>query len=164
LNAGIDLPDAYEHFEHANCIGCVKAANFSYWNKIRTVHPDVFERMSKVERKLNVTINKKYETTPVSIEMFALNEDGIIQVQNEDGKKVEYTNRLASFIEGLTSINQVTKFVSEDGKIYDSGNKLISYKKRIRVFLDELDPEAGRDESPKPIQCGLFCTDVLDVA
>ena len=34
--------------------------------------------------------------------------------------------------------------------------------KRKRVFLDELDPEAGLDQPDIPIVCGLFCEDVMD--
>lgn len=163
INAGIGLPDAYEHFDHANCIGCVKAANFTYWNKIRVVHPDVFERMSTLERKLNVTVNKKYKITPVNVEMFALSEDGMIQVQNEDCRKVEYTKGLQAFIDSVTTLEQVKKHTGLDGLVSDKNNKQLNYKKRIRLFLDELDPTAGSNEPMKPIQCGLFCDDILDV-
>lgn len=89
----IEIPHMYKlGYKNNNCIGCVKGGA-GYWNKIRDDFPDVFNRMSKLERKLNVAINKKYV----------------------------------------------------DGK-------------RIRVFLDELDPKAGRYESELEImKCGLIC-------
>jgi 3'-phosphoadenosine 5'-phosphosulfate sulfotransferase (PAPS reductase)/FAD synthetase len=59
--AGIELPIMYKlGYRNNNCIGCVKGQS-GYWNKIRQDFPDVFERMSKVERELNAAINKRYE-------------------------------------------------------------------------------------------------------
>jgi len=90
--AGIELPTMYRMgYRNNNCIGCVKGQS-GYWNKIRVDFPEVFERMSKMERKLNAAINKKYV----------------------------------------------------------KGN-------RVRVFLDELPPNAGRYEAEPSISCGLFC-------
>lgn len=90
--AGITLPKMYLlGYRNNNCIGCVKGQQ-GYWNKIRVDFPEVFERMAKTERKLNVAINKRYEG-----------------------------------------------------------------KKRIRVFLDELDPSVGKYESEQDISCGLSC-------
>ena len=57
---GIELPVLYQQgFNNNNCIGCVKGGQ-GYWGRIRRLYPDVFERMSKLERELNVAINKKY--------------------------------------------------------------------------------------------------------
>ena len=41
-------------------------------------------------------------------------------------------------------------------------NKVYVNGVRQRVFLDELDPDAGRDEPEQPISCGLFCMDAAD--
>jgi len=58
--AGIEIPAMYKlGFHNNNCIGCVKG-QAGYWNKIRKHFPDVFERMAKQERRLDVAINKKY--------------------------------------------------------------------------------------------------------
>jgi len=93
MRAGIELPEIYRlGFRNANCIGCPKG-QMGYWNKIRSVFPDVFARMSKVERDLDVAINKSY---------------------------------------------------AGDGE-------------RKRVFLDELDPDAGNYEAEPSIECGLSC-------
>jgi hypothetical protein len=97
--AGIGLPKMYLlGYRNNNCIGCVKGQS-GYWNKVRIDFPDVFARMAKVERELNVAINKSY---------------------------------------------------AGDGK-------------RKRVFLDELDPKAGRYESELPISCGLMCDPISEV-
>ena len=58
--AGIAIPAMYLlGYKNNNCIGCVKGQS-GYWNKIRVDFPDVFNRMAKVERSLNVAINKSY--------------------------------------------------------------------------------------------------------
>lgn len=93
MGAGIELPMMYRlGYRNNNCVGCPKGQS-GYWNKIRVDFPDVFERMSKVERELNVAINKSYAG------------DGL----------------------------------------------------RKRVFLDELDPAAGRYETEPELECGLSC-------
>ena len=56
----IELPMMYRlGYPNANCIGCVKGGA-GYWNKIRKDFPDVFNRMAKLERRMNVAILKKY--------------------------------------------------------------------------------------------------------
>ena len=58
--AGIELPEMYKlGYNNNNCIGCVKGQS-GYWNKIRVDFPEAFERMAKMERKLDVAINKSY--------------------------------------------------------------------------------------------------------
>ena len=97
-DAGGKLPEMYRlGYNNNNYIGCVKGQS-GYWNKIRVDFPEAFERMAKMERHLNVAINKKY-------------------VGGE----------------------------------------------RIRVFLDELDPKAGRKVPLPDIECGAFCVPPPDV-
>jgi hypothetical protein len=58
--AGIELPEMYRlGYNNNNCIGCVKGGA-GYWNKIRVDFPDTFDRMAKMERELNASINKTY--------------------------------------------------------------------------------------------------------
>ena len=91
-DAGIELPAMYKlGYKNNNCIGCVKG-QAGYWNKVRRDFPEAFERMAKMERKLNAAINKTY-----------------------------------------------------------AGGK------RQRIFLDELDPRAGRYEEEPDIECGVIC-------
>lgn len=59
--AGIRLPAMYIlGYRNNNCKGCVKGGA-GYWNKIRKDFPDIFEKMSKMERELNVAINKTFK-------------------------------------------------------------------------------------------------------
>lgn len=54
--AGIEIPMMYKMgYKNNNCLGCVKGG-MGYWNKIRKDFPDVFNRMVKVERKLDIAI------------------------------------------------------------------------------------------------------------
>lgn len=56
MSAGIELPAMYKlGYKNNNCIGCVKAGR-GYWNKIRTDFPESFDRMAKLERKMNARI------------------------------------------------------------------------------------------------------------
>lgn len=49
---GIDIPVMYRQgFKFNNCIGCIKSSNPSYWNKIRHLYPEVFDKRAKQSRK-----------------------------------------------------------------------------------------------------------------
>ncbi len=55
----IELPVMYKlGYKNNNCIGCPKGGK-GYWNKIRKDFPDIFNKMAKEERRLNVAINSK---------------------------------------------------------------------------------------------------------
>lgn len=87
--AGIPRPYLYElSYQNNNCIGCVKASSFGYWNKIREDFPEVFRSRAKLERDIGASINKD---------------------------------------------------------------------KNGRVFLDELDPDRGRNEPIVMDECGILC-------
>jgi 3'-phosphoadenosine 5'-phosphosulfate sulfotransferase (PAPS reductase)/FAD synthetase len=61
--AGIEQPAMYRMgYQNNNCIGCVKGQS-GYWNKIRRDFPEVFARMAKVERTMNVAICKREGVT-----------------------------------------------------------------------------------------------------
>ena len=52
LNANIDIPLMYKlGYPNNNCIGCVKGGK-GYWNKIRIDFPDIFLKMSFLEREV----------------------------------------------------------------------------------------------------------------
>ena len=56
--AGIEIPAMYRlGYKNNNCIGCVKGGK-GYWNKIRRDFPGHFDRMARMERKLNAAICK----------------------------------------------------------------------------------------------------------
>lgn len=55
--AGIDLPRAYSWgLPNANCLGCVKATSPTYWNLIRSVAPEVFERRAEQSRRIGAKL------------------------------------------------------------------------------------------------------------
>ena len=60
--SGIKLPKMYDlGYNHNNCIGCVKGG-MGYWNMIRITHPEHFDKMAKIERKINHSIFRDMET------------------------------------------------------------------------------------------------------
>lgn len=57
--AGIKQNQMYlDGFPNANCIGCLKAANLSYWGLIKNKYPEIYEKRAKQERMVGYTINK----------------------------------------------------------------------------------------------------------
>jgi len=57
---GLELPVMYKMgYKNNNCIGCVKGG-MGYWNKIKRDFPEQFNRMAKIERELNIKINKVF--------------------------------------------------------------------------------------------------------
>jgi len=67
----IDLPKMYKlGYNNNNCIGCVKGG-MGYWNKIRVDFPNVFNKMSKLERKIGHSCLKELigdETKPLFLD------------------------------------------------------------------------------------------------
>lgn len=57
---GIELPAMYRlGFRNNNCIGCVKARDsIDYWKRVRKHFPDQFAKTAKLERELNVCLNR----------------------------------------------------------------------------------------------------------
>tara|TARA_R100000664_G_scaffold3031_2_gene7143 strand:- start:58 stop:801 length:744 start_codon:yes stop_codon:yes gene_type:complete len=50
---GIEPPKIYKlGYPNANCIGCVKASSPTYWNHVRKVHPDIFNKRVEQSRKI----------------------------------------------------------------------------------------------------------------
>jgi len=55
--ADIRLPRIYElGYPNANCIGCVKATSSTYWNHVRSVHPQVFQERAEQSRRLGARL------------------------------------------------------------------------------------------------------------
>ena len=53
--AGIEIPEMYKlGFHNANCIGCPKGGK-GYWNHIRKIFPDTFQKMSDLEQEIGET-------------------------------------------------------------------------------------------------------------
>ena len=55
--AGLTLPRVYHQgYPNANCIGCVKATSPTYWNHVRTIHPEVFQERATQSRSLGARL------------------------------------------------------------------------------------------------------------
>lgn len=56
-SAGINLPRAYSWgLPNANCLGCVKATSPTYWNLVRQIAPEVFDRRADQSRSLGAKL------------------------------------------------------------------------------------------------------------
>lgn len=65
---GVKRPAMYDlGYNNNNCIGCIKGG-IGYWNKIRLDFPEVFESRAKLERKVNNTILKDSDGTPIYLD------------------------------------------------------------------------------------------------
>lgn len=57
--AGLALPDSYAvGYSNANCEGCVKASSPTYWNHVRKVAPEVFNKRAEQSRRLGARLVK----------------------------------------------------------------------------------------------------------
>ncbi|PWG73751.1 hypothetical protein DF186_21435, partial [Enterococcus hirae] len=55
--AGVAMPEMYRlGFHNNNCIPCVKATSPDYWALVRKTHPDEFQRMVELSRRLGVRL------------------------------------------------------------------------------------------------------------
>jgi hypothetical protein len=53
MEAGLELPLMYRlGYPNANCKGCVKATSPTYWNHVRKVHPEDFQRRAELSREI----------------------------------------------------------------------------------------------------------------
>jgi|TARA_R110000744_G_scaffold98404_1_gene190127 3'-phosphoadenosine 5'-phosphosulfate sulfotransferase (PAPS reductase)/FAD synthetase len=69
-DSNIEIPVMYKlGYNNNNCVGCVKGG-MGYWNKIRVDFPKEFDRMAKLERKINHAINKD-KNGPVFLDVLA---------------------------------------------------------------------------------------------
>lgn len=63
-----ERPKMYElGYPNNNCIGCVKGG-MGYWNKIRVDFPEVFKARAELERKVNHSILKESDGTPIYLD------------------------------------------------------------------------------------------------
>lgn len=60
--AGLLLPRVYRMgYPNGNCTGCVKSASVTYWQLVKKMHPDVFERRAKQSREIGCKLIKYKE-------------------------------------------------------------------------------------------------------
>jgi 3'-phosphoadenosine 5'-phosphosulfate sulfotransferase (PAPS reductase)/FAD synthetase len=52
---GLNPPEMYEHFEHANCIPCVKGSQY-YWGLLHKYEREAWERMAAAEKEYAHTL------------------------------------------------------------------------------------------------------------
>lgn len=57
VSLGLKMPRVYDMgMPNANCIGCVKATSATYWNLIRKIAPDRFQKMAEVSRDVGARL------------------------------------------------------------------------------------------------------------
>lgn len=54
----MDRPLQYEHFNHANCIGCIKGGK-QHWYIVFCLRPDVFKKAKELEGVIGFSILKE---------------------------------------------------------------------------------------------------------
>lgn len=59
VSLGIKMPEVYDlGMPNANCVGCVKATSPTYWNLIRKIDIDRFNKMSETSRRLGARLTR----------------------------------------------------------------------------------------------------------
>jgi hypothetical protein len=66
---GVDAPNVYENFKHANCVGCLKAGK-QHWYCVYCLRPDVFGKAKMAEAIIKYSI-LRWETLEELEPMFA---------------------------------------------------------------------------------------------
>lgn len=54
---GVEPPNAYARFKHANCVGCLKAG-WQHWFVVFCTRPDVWERAKLAEERIGYSIHR----------------------------------------------------------------------------------------------------------
>lgn len=54
---GVEPPNTYSTFKHANCVGCLKAG-WQHWYVVRATRPDVWERAKLAEERIGHSIHR----------------------------------------------------------------------------------------------------------
>lgn len=63
-SAGIRRPNAYEMFEHANCVGCLKAG-WQHWYIVYIFRRDIYDEVADFEEEVNHALHKNWKGEPV---------------------------------------------------------------------------------------------------
>lgn len=63
---GIDPPNTYEKFRHANCIGCLKAG-WQHWYVVYIERPDIYKEAMEAEETIGYSLHKERDG-PVYLE------------------------------------------------------------------------------------------------
>lgn len=56
---GIEPPNGYSIFKHANCIGCLKAG-WQHWYCVYVLRPEIWEKGKQAEENIGYSIHKDY--------------------------------------------------------------------------------------------------------
>lgn len=56
---GIEPPNSYDVFKHANCIGCLKAG-WQHWYCVYVHYPEVYEKAKLAEEKIGYSIHRDF--------------------------------------------------------------------------------------------------------
>jgi hypothetical protein len=57
ISEGLEPPVSYKWgLPNANCLGCVKASSPTYWNKIREIAPEVFQKRAETSRRIGARL------------------------------------------------------------------------------------------------------------
>jgi len=157
----------------ARCTGELKrrvAEEFINFGKDKEVLGYTVEEKIRVERFLKN--NPERDCWPILIEKSLTKED-CLGMLNKAGieiptmYKLGYNNNnCIGCVKGQSGYwNKIRKdfpdvfdrMAKTERRLNAAINKRYEGKKRIRVFLDELDPEAGRNVKEPAMSCGFFC-------
>jgi 3'-phosphoadenosine 5'-phosphosulfate sulfotransferase (PAPS reductase)/FAD synthetase len=80
---GIEPPNTYEDFKHANCVGCLKAGQ-QHWYIVYMKRKDIWEKAKKTEEIIDYTIMKKSSLTEIEPFFKKMCDAGITTTEHEN--------------------------------------------------------------------------------
>ena len=82
---GIEPPNTYGVWKHANCTGCIKAGK-QHWFLVYKHRRDLFEKAKDAEEKIGYSIMKNQYLDEVEQEFELLINNGVDTTEHEDGR------------------------------------------------------------------------------
>ena len=140
---GIEIPAMYRlGFRNNNCIGCVKARDsLDYWKRVRKHFPAVFDRTARLERELNVTINRitrNGERTPIYLD------------EIEEGDPTGADPKISCGLFCMSEADAMTSPDDEPDPMGDIIRKIIPTYNPTRYGYSESQREAAEKADEKP--------------
>lgn len=84
-DVGIEPPNTYNIFKHANCTGCLKAGK-QHWYLVFLYRPDIWEKAKHAEDIIGYSIMKSNYLDELEEEFALMKSIGITTTEHEDGR------------------------------------------------------------------------------
>lgn len=82
---GIEPPNTYSVFKHANCVGCLKSGK-QHWYAVYCTRPDIFDKAKLLEKKIDYSIVKGTYLASLEGQFKLMKDNGVQPTEHVDGR------------------------------------------------------------------------------